>query len=148
MDIRPIRKSGAPGVQRDIIARGLAPLADDVLLSAAVVVSEGKLEADGGDTVYAGSTMVAIDLQSAVRPDTDRGRLVNQLQRSIGFQLRLMRMARQEAERRCLPLLLGPLDTEASFRLEGNHLLIDIDVFGHARPVAPPLHHRQASTRP
>jgi hypothetical protein len=140
MDIRPIRKSGTPGVQRDIIARGLAPLADDVLLSAAAIVSEGKLEADGDDTVYAGSTMVTIDLPSAVRPDTDRTRLVNQLQRSIGFQLRLMRLARQEAERRSVPLLLGPLEAESSFRLEGDRLLIDIDVFGHARPVAPSLH--------
>ena len=78
--------------------------------------------------------MLTIDLGrlhlKGVIPGEGLETLIAHLKNSVFFRLRLMRMARQEAERRCAPNLICSLSTELEFTIEQESLLIDIDVIG------------------
>ena len=112
----------------------LASFADGALFANSTVLSEGAIvDGEGGDRVYAGSTMVSVRLRGGEEPLLDAGplsdeQLLGAVRRSIGFRVRLLRMARAEAERRCAPFLLREMRTEPVFRIEGGMLFVDIDV--------------------
>jgi hypothetical protein len=85
--------------------------------------------------------MVSVDLSGGDGQVIDAGPLSNDelldaARRSIGFRLRLLRLARTEAERRCAPLLVREMRTEPVFRIDGGVLFVDIDV---ECPLAAPL---------
>jgi hypothetical protein len=112
----------------------LASFADGALLSSARVLSEGAIvEGEGGERVYAGSTMLTIDVSGGTVPGVDRGgasdaELLEAVRRSLGFHVRAIRLARAEAERRSAPYLLREMRNELAFRIEGGVLFVDIDV--------------------
>jgi hypothetical protein len=96
-------------------------------------MSEGDIESSetGGSTYY-GSTLVTIDLR---RTDIDLreeekmpGALIKALEHSVFFRLRMMRFARLEAERRCLPYLISEMFVQTEFRIDDMRLFIDINV--------------------
>ena len=130
----------APILQR---FRGLrlTSFADGALLAGARVLSEGAIvEGEGREQVYAGSTMLTIDVSGGVAPGIDRAgatdeELLAAVRRSVGFHVRALRLARAEAERRSAPCLLREMRSELVFRIEGGILFVDIDV---ECPVAAP----------
>ena len=54
--------------------------------------------------------------------------LLAAVRRSISFHVRLMRVARREAEVRCAPYLPREMRTELEFKIEGRVLFVDIDI--------------------
>jgi hypothetical protein len=120
----------------------LSSFTDGALYARSSVLSEGAIvDGDDGERVYGGSTMVSVDLRGGADQPFDPGpltddELLGAVRRSIGFRLRLLRLARAEAERRCAPLLVREMRTEPAFRIEGGVLFVDIDV---ECPLAAPL---------
>jgi hypothetical protein len=111
----------------------LTQSADELLLNHATFMSEGEIEssANGGSTYY-GTTFVTIDLR---RTDIDMatgenppGVLVRSVEHSVFFRLRLMRFARLEAERRCLPYLISEMFAQTEFRIDDKQLFVDISI--------------------
>jgi hypothetical protein len=112
--------------------RSLSSFADGALLTSAKVLNEGAVvDGDGGDRVYAGSTLLTVALRDEGALDcgdaTD-AELCELARRSIGLNVRLMRLARAEAERRCAPMLLREMRCELAFRIEAGVLFVDIDL--------------------
>jgi len=112
----------------------LSSFTDGALYASSRVLSEGTVvDGDGGERVYAGSTMISVHLRGGVGQILDAGplsdeELLGAVRRSIGFRLRLLRLARAEAERRCAPLLVREMRTEPAFRIDDGVLFVDIDV--------------------
>ncbi len=108
--------------------------AQDLLLDMARVVSEGAVDrrAQEEDSQYQGSTLISFDLNdpriAAMDTEVAREDLCRALERSVSMHIKLMRMARLEAERRCAPLLPREMRTELSFTIDDDSLLVDIDV--------------------
>jgi hypothetical protein len=96
-------------------------------------MSEGEIESrDSAGNIYYGSTFVTIDLR---RSDIDLGTnknmpdvLLEALEHSVFFRLRLMRLARLEAERRCVPHLISEMFVQTEFRIDDKRLFIDISI--------------------
>lgn len=131
--LKPLKKSRSVPVLQEISGLALTSVADELLLSKARTMSEGSVERNGTeDAVYYGSTLVTIDLESCgLALDFDNGdidRLVYSLKRSVMAHVRLMRLARREAEARSSPYLLRGMTTKIDFGIEGKKLLVDIDV--------------------
>lgn len=111
----------------------LARCADEALLKNAEILSEGEIiSGDRERNSYFGSTLIAIDL---LRSDIDLGPMYEDrelLKRmahsSVSFRLRLMRLARREAERKCAPRNIGRIATDTEFRIEGDQFLVDINI--------------------
>ncbi len=83
-----------------------------------------------GQNSYFGSTFVTIDLKR-IDIDLDRDKEVlsaflEAMERSVFFRLRLMRFARLEAERRCLPYLISEMFVQTEFRIDEMSLFVDI----------------------
>ncbi|MBN2343076.1 MAG: hypothetical protein JXX29_03530 [Deltaproteobacteria bacterium] len=129
-----MKKAGLPRLIRTQHGIGLTHIADEVLLHHSSVISEGTVAAElEHGPVYSGSTMLTIDLhplQEQFRGSDWPQQLVRHLEHSIYFRLAVMRLARREAEQRCLNGLLGELKTELEFTIERETLLVDIDVLG------------------
>jgi len=112
----------------------LSSFTDGALFAGSRVLSEGAIvDGDGGERVYAGSTMVSVALHGEAGQLLDTGPLSDEallgaVRRSIGFRVRLLRLARAEAERRCAPFLLREMRTEPVFRIDDGVLFVDIDV--------------------
>jgi len=112
----------------------LSSFTDGALFASSRVLSEGAIvDGDGGERVYAGSTMVSVELHGDAEQLLDIGPLSDEallgaVRRSIGFRVRLLRLARAEAERRCAPFLLREMRTEPVFRIDEGVLFVDIDV--------------------
>jgi len=120
-------------VLQGVRGTALTGFADQLLLDRAVVQSEGAVERVGrSGPVFFGSTMVSISLeQDAIAKtvrDLDREDLLDALRRSISLHIRLMRLARAEAERRASPLLPRGMLADVQFKIEGQLLLVDINV--------------------
>ncbi len=120
-------------VLQTVSGLSLTKSADEHLLNHAKFMSEGDIESSetGGSTYY-GSTLVTIDLR---RTDIDLreeenmlGALIEALEHSVFFRLRMMRFARVEAERRCLPYLISEMFVQTEFRIDDMRLFIDINV--------------------
>ena len=111
----------------------LTGFADQLLLDGAQVQSEGAVDLGGpSGPVFFGSTMVSIPLDQGAISKTvgriDRDELLAALRKSISLHIRLMRMARVEAERRASPLLPRGMLADVEFKIEGELLLVDINV--------------------
>ena len=120
-------------VLQEVHGTSLAGFADQLLLDRAQVQSEGAVErtARNGPVFY-GSTLVTISLDegaltSSVR-EIEKRDLLDALKRSIALHIRLMRLARVEAERRASPLLPRGMLADIQFEIEGELLLVDINV--------------------
>ena len=131
--IRPLHKSGAVPILQEIQGLSLAQVADEALLKNAEILSEGEIETgSSGREFYFGSTLVAIDLG---RSDVDFGPaaddpelLIRLASSSVLFRLRLARLARREAERRCAPRAISGITTDTEFKIEGDQFLVDINI--------------------
>lgn len=134
MRLRPLRKPVSLPVVQQLRGIALTRFADEVLLAAARVVSEGVVEepTPGADATYSGSTLVTIPLdRSDLVGVVDQGGselLLDAARRSISLHVRLGRLARVEAERRSSPRLPRDVDIEMEFAIDGRDLLVDINV--------------------
>ncbi len=133
-DIKPLRKPTRLPVVQDIRGSSLTLSASAAILSDARIVSEGDVEGDGaGEKRYNGSTLVTVDLD---RPELEVNwenprfaeRLLRGVERSLLTRVNLIRAARLEAERRCVPHMVREFSTQTEFRIDGHRLLIDIYV--------------------
>ena len=111
----------------------MTPVAEELLLSSTRAISEGSVEQDGTkEAVYYGSTLVTIDLDrcglALELDERNIERLLSSFKRSIMAHVRLMRLARREAESRSSPYLLRAMSVNIDFGIEGKKLLVDIDV--------------------
>ena len=132
METATLRKSIRVPFVQALQGLALASYADGALLANARALNEGAVvDGDGGDRIYAGSTLLTVALRDnpsldcGDATDAERGALVS---RSIGFHVRLMRLARAEAERRAAPCLLREMRCALAFRVEAGVLFVDIDL--------------------
>lgn len=130
--IRSVKKAKNPRILKGIHGWSLTAVASEVLVKQAEIVSEGMVQQNvGGKHVYSGSTMLSIDLtrfQAQFRSDDERCKLVEHLNHSVFFKLGVLRLARREAEARCVTGSLCEIRTELEFKIEQDLLLVDIDV--------------------
>jgi len=138
MDLIPPRKTRIPKLINAWSGTGLTRVADEAVLVASRVITEGFVEEpEPGSFLYCGTTMLTVNLAElegrlavdGYAPDD----LLEHLSRSVFFRLRLMRLAREEAEQRCHPRLMGCIETELEFKIETDSLLIDIDTVGSVK---------------
>ena len=120
-------------VLHQVRGTSLTGFADQLLLDGARVQSEGAVERDGADgPVFFGSTFVSISLEggaiAGIVNRVDQDELLAALRKSISLHIRLMRLARVEAERRASPLLPRGMLADVQFKIEGELLLVDINV--------------------
>jgi hypothetical protein len=134
METASLKKSVKVPLAQVLNGVTLSSFTDGALFASSRVMSEGAIvDGDEGERVYAGSTMVSIRLRGGEEPLLDIGplsseELLGAVRRSIGFRVRLLRLARAEAERRCAPFLLREMRTEPVFRIDDGVLFVDIDV--------------------
>ena len=134
MDLKPLKKSRSLPLMQSVVGRTLTSFANEVLLREASVVSEGTvMKGDrNGEMIFSGSTMVTIrftDLDPDPFDDNGgRESLTRALKKSISFHVRLLRLARREAERRGAPYLPIQMSTELEFTIVDDALLVDIDI--------------------
>jgi hypothetical protein len=120
-------------VMHRVRGTALAGFADQLLLDRARIQCEGSVErSDGSGAVFYGSTLVTVTLDgesiAGAARRVDRDELIEALRKSISLHIRLMRLARVEAERRASPLLLRGMLADIEFKIEGELLLVDINV--------------------
>jgi hypothetical protein len=133
MELKPIRKASRLPLVSEIRGRALTRFGQQALLAEAEVVSEGVTgEVEGEGLVYHGSTLVTValdrpDLAAMLRSIGTEG-IATAAARSIGLHVRLMRLARSEAERRVAPLLPRGMRVEMEFAVEDQSLFVDIGV--------------------
>ncbi|MCP4603604.1 MAG: hypothetical protein GY847_24315 [Proteobacteria bacterium] len=129
--LKPLHKSRAVPIFQNIKGLSLTLTADELISKDAEVLSEGSITSETDDSsTYHGSTLVTINLD---RRDLDLGParehlhlLAEAVSSSVLFRVRLMRLARLEAERRCAPYLLRKMSTQTEFKIEDRKLLVDI----------------------
>jgi hypothetical protein len=128
--LKPLSKSAKFPLVQAFRGTSLTLSAADALLSGAEVLSEGRVEGEPGTRSYSGSTLLTINLDR--RFDLGEGDHLDTLlacvRRSLRMHIGVLRLARQEAERKCAPYLIREMNAETSFRREKRRLLIDIDV--------------------
>jgi hypothetical protein len=120
-------------VLQQVSGTALTGFADQLLLDRASVQSEGEVERDRDrGATFLGSTMITIPLdEGSVAGASDRrgtDELLDAARNSIALHIRLMRIARREAERRCAPLLPRGMLTDIQFKIEDARLFVDICV--------------------
>jgi hypothetical protein len=133
LSLKPLQKSLAVPVLQFVRGFSLTKVADEALFSRATTMSEGEVvPLENGENAYYGTTFVTIgliadeiDLQLS---GNEEQQLIDALECSVLFRLRLMRLARKEAEQRCVPFLPVEMVIETEFRIEEKALLIDINV--------------------
>ncbi len=131
--LKPLHKSHAIPVLQRVQGTALTMAADELLLEGAEIISEGGVaEKETEDAVYHGSTLVTINLDREdleLGPAQEQPELIADIMRSsVFFRLRLMRLARGEAERRCSPYLLRGMSAETEIRIDGHELFVDINM--------------------
>jgi hypothetical protein len=133
MELKPIRKATRLPLVSELRGCHLTRFGQQALLDEARVVSEGMVEeADDRGPVYHGSTLVTVSLDredlSPLLRSPGAERVAGIARRSIGLHVRLMRLARAEAERRAAPRLPRAMRVEMEFSVDGPRLLVDIAV--------------------
>ncbi|MCP4677046.1 MAG: hypothetical protein GY854_16335 [Deltaproteobacteria bacterium] len=131
--LKPLHKPRSIPVLQSVHGLTITMAADELLLEGAEIISEGEVaENETREGVYYGSTLVTINLDREdleLGPASEQpGLIVNILSASVFFRLRLMRLARMEAERRCAPHLLRGMSAETEIRIDGHELFVDIDI--------------------
>lgn len=133
MRLKPLRKPDSMPVLHEVRGRALTGFADQLLLDRAEIQSEGAVERAGGNgPVFFGTTMVTVALDAGAIARTvsqvDPQDLLAALRKSISLHIRLMRLARAEAERRASPRVPRGMLADIDFKIEGAVLLVDIKV--------------------
>lgn len=135
MRLRPLKKPVSLPLVQQLKGVALTRFADELLLSGAEVVSEGMVEDPQGpadDARYTGSTLVTIPLDRVdvvgARDEAARELLLDAARHSIALHVRLVRLARTEAERRSTPRLPRDMAVEMEFGIDDRNLLVDISV--------------------
>jgi hypothetical protein len=127
----PIKSGGIPLLQK-ISGFSLTAAAVDAMLRRARLVSEGIVEKNKDYPFYNGSTLVTIDFNTRDfdinLESIDCSTIMEQARQSLLLRVRLMRLARKEAERRASPYLLRGMNAVSEFRFEDKALLVDIDI--------------------
>ncbi len=129
--LKPLYKSSAIPVLQSIQGTALTSAADELILAGAQILSEGEITSETeNEYVYNGSTLITIELDRSdliLGPAReDFSQLIKMLSASILFRLRLMRIARMETERRCVPYLLREMSIQTEFKIEDKKLFVDI----------------------
>lgn len=112
----------------------VAPGVVSCLLDHAEVLTEGAMRPGSkGAQTYFGTTMVTIELrhiEQLVRlPKGRQGEaMLERIVSCAQMRIRLLRMARLEAERKCVGMLPGTMHAEIDTRIDDHRLLVDIDV--------------------
>ena len=132
-ELIPVKKPSRLPLLQEIRGTTLTLFAAEMLISKAVVVSEGETEAiDSAAHIYRGSTLISIDLDTVLfdlpKDSMSRERFKKAVSSSIMFRIRLLRLSRKEAERRAAPLFIREMRSDTIFRIVDNTLLIDIDI--------------------
>lgn len=118
---------------RRLRREGLGPGVVRTLLDCAEILSEGEIREGEGEASYFGSTMVTIDLARAARrlridPGRDGPALAEWAGRSAELRLRVLRLARIEAERRAGDRLPGTMRAEVEAGAVGAAIHVDVEV--------------------
>lgn len=132
-DLKPLRKPIGIPVLQSVHGITLTSAAAEMMVSNAHIISEGMVEdAETPTPLYRGSTLVTIDLDKPCfdiqKDDTTLNRFLTAAERSLTLHIRLVRLARKEAERRAAPLFLREMCAESVFRIVDKHLHVDIDI--------------------
>jgi hypothetical protein len=131
-DIKPLKKPVSQPMLQSVQGISLTYAAAEMMVSNAQVVSEGLVEKTEDQSQYRGSTLVSIDLNKPCfdiqKDEQTLVCLLRAAERSLFLHIRLMRLARLEAERRAAPLFVREMQAESVFRLVDKHLLVDIDI--------------------
>ena len=132
-DIKPLHKPRGIPVLQSVRGITLTPAAAEMMAVNAQVVSEGVVEkTENQDPFYRGSTLISIDLDKPcfdIQKDEQTLRqLLHSVERSLTLHIRLVRLARLEAERRVTPLFVREMRAESTFRIVDKRLLVDIDI--------------------
>ncbi len=131
-DLRPLRKPFGQPMLQSVQGVSLTSAAAEMMISNAQVVSEGLVDKSDTASVYRGSTLASIDLNKPcfeIQKDGETLQcLLRAAERSLTLRIRLLRLARLEAERRAAPLFVREMRADSSFRLVDNRLLVDIDI--------------------
>jgi hypothetical protein len=140
MEVASLKKSTRIPLLQSLHGKALASFVDGALISNARILSEGSIvDGDEGERVYAGSTLLTTPLRDTPALDcgdaTDE-ELCDLLRRSVGLHVRLMRLARAEAERRSTPFLPREMRCVLAFRVDAGVLFVDIDL---ECPLAAPI---------
>ncbi len=132
-DLKPLRKPVGVPVLQSVHGISLTSAAAEMMVSNAQVISEGIVEdAERGLPMYRGSTLITVDLDKPcfdLRKDEETlKRFLAAAERSLTLHIRLVRLARIEAERRAAPLFLREMRAESVFRIVDKRLQVDIDI--------------------
>ena len=132
-DIKPLHKPHGIPVLQSVRGITLTPAAAEMMAVNAQVVSEGVVEhAENQDPLYRGSTLISIDLAKPCfdieKDEQTLRQLLRSVKGSLTLHIRLVRLARLEAERRVTPLFVREMRAESTFRIVDKRLLVDIDI--------------------
>jgi hypothetical protein len=133
LDLAPVKKSRGIPVLQSVQGISLSSAAAEIIISNAQAVSEGIVEqSEGIEPVYRGSTLVCVDLdKQCFDLQTDENTLnllLEAAKRALPLRIRLVRLARMEAERRVAPFFVREMHAETAFRIVDKQLLVDIDI--------------------
>ena len=134
MEVKPLQKARKLPLMQEIRGVSMTRFADQVMVADADVSSEGTVEVDakGEAGSYHGTTLVSIALDRCdlgpVSSGAAAAAVLEAARRSLSLHVRLMRLARIEAESRSAPLLLRGMQVGFEFKIEGALLLVDIIV--------------------
>ncbi len=132
-ELKPIKKPKGLPVLQETRGISLTYVAAEMMASHAEAVSEGMVESvDRDDSIYRGSTLITINLDKPYfeieKDETTLNQLKEAAERSVALHIRMVRLARLEAERKAAPLFVREMRAESTFRIVDKCLLVDIDI--------------------
>lgn len=133
LELAPVKKSRGIPVLQSVRRISISSAASEMLVSNAQAVSEGIVEQPQGvEPIYRGSTLVCVDLDKPCfdlqKDEETLGLLLEAAKRALPLRIRLVRLARMEAERRAVPFFVREMHAETAFRIVDKQLLVDIDI--------------------
>jgi len=126
----PARVEKVPPL-RSAVVRALSRAGIEAVVHSCTRMDEGEAVEERGARCYYGSSMVTLDtarLAARAGGRVDPDELLRHLRASPLFNLRLMRMARVDAARRCAASAVATARYTFSARREGERIEITIDV--------------------
>lgn len=132
-DLIPPRKPSRLPVLQEIRGTTFTASAAQMILSEAMVVSEGESNPEASqEQVYRGSTLVSVKLDappfSLPKDEAFLEHFRYAAAHSIMLHIGLLRLTRKEAERRVYPKFIREMRADTAFRIVDNTLLVDIDI--------------------
>lgn len=143
----PVRAHRASALRR-FSGMSLTDSAVDALFDDADVMIEGALNA-ADPPAYFGSVMIAFDLRAfgrrfrGLEDPEERERILASIRGSVRFRLRAHRMACAALYRRYPDRAVGTVTIESAFRVDGERLLMDLDLEAEVRRLGRPQQHQR-----